>query len=426
MGGFSHTDDTNTWVIRDRTYTLHTIVLPASESSPEASISCLLDPRYIPLLPNPPPQAHKPIENPCFELRNTPHKGIGLFATRDVAAGDFVMTEHPALILSSGEFPPELYDAIGDRLPAKRRSELLAMANCRSPEECKSHVEGIVRTNGLLLELDPKGKLTGPKDFYGGVYPLINRSNHSCGPNVGLKWDLSSLTLTMYALRAIRKGEEIHKTYLEPALPREKRISHLQKNYRFTCDCPWCDIRGFVTTHAEEPESSSAVADNERPFTDAEVQQIADSDERRYLLGHWVFTHLGYKKWSTDLARKDDMVIKSHLEALELIRIEGMEGLQNLFIEEIAMCYAMLGYLDAFREWGEKVVTLSRIEDPPAAKRFEEWLVDPPKRVKKWGWRKTQRDQQPGRRRLKAGQAVEEEPPIDALGLLFPSSDSDD
>lgn len=178
MGEFSHAKDANTWSIRDRTYILHTLTLPASDLAPEASISCLLEPRYIPLLPSPLPPAHPPIHNPCFELQTTPHKGIGLFATRDIAAGELVMTEHPALILPSGEFPPELYDALGDRLLETRRAELLAMANCRPPEECKSPVEGIVRTNGLILELDPKGKLSGPKDFYGGVYPLINRANH--------------------------------------------------------------------------------------------------------------------------------------------------------------------------------------------------------------------------------------------------------
>ena len=196
----------------------------------------------------------------------------------------------------------------------------------------------------------------------------------SCGPNAAIKWDRAALTLTLYALRAIPAGVEIHKTYLDPALPRAERTAHLLKNYRFACDCPWCAIR----------------ADG-APLDPAELARVAVSDARRAALGRWILTHLRYKKWSRDLARADDVVIAGHLEALELIRLEGMEGLQNLFIEEIAMCYALLGDLDEFVRWGNMTVQLSRIEDPPVAARFEEWLVDPRKRMKQWAWRKKQR-----------------------------------
>lgn len=198
----------------------------------------------------------------------------------------------------------------------------------------------------------------------------------SCGPNVAIKWDRAALTLTLYALRAIPEGTEIHKTYLDPALPRAERTAHLLKNYRFPCDCPWCAIRTDAA-----------------PLDPAELTRVAVSDARRGALGRWIFTHLRYKKWSRDLARADDVVITEHLEALELIRLEGMEGLQNLFVEEIAMCYALLGDLDEFVRWGKMTVQLSRIEDPPVAARFEEWLVNPPKRMKQWAWRKKQRRQ---------------------------------
>jgi len=170
----------NTWVINERTYTLHTIVLPSSDPTQEdGAISCLLNPDLIPLLPNPPPQFHKPIANPCFVVKQIENKGAGQFATRDIPAGTLVMVEHPALILPSNRLPAELYDELGARLPEWRRKELLALSNCRSPEECASAVEGIVRTNALQLELDSKGKISREEgEVYGGVYPLINRGNH--------------------------------------------------------------------------------------------------------------------------------------------------------------------------------------------------------------------------------------------------------
>lgn len=175
----AQSSDTSTCVLEDRTYTLHTITLPASECSEESTISCLLDPELIPLLPNPLPYAHKPIDNPNFRVQQTALKGAGLFAARDIAAGELIMIEHPALILPTGRFPAAIYDELGNRLPEKRRAELLAMANARSEEECPSPVEGIVRTNALMLELDPRGKIPEEKrEIYGGVYPTVNRANH--------------------------------------------------------------------------------------------------------------------------------------------------------------------------------------------------------------------------------------------------------
>ena len=150
---------------------------------------------------------------------------------------------------------------------------------------------------------------------------------------------------------------------------------------------------------ASESSSSSDNNDNdvttppnENPtFSPVELGQIATSDNNRSLLVKWIFTHPGYLKWSTDLCRPDDLVITAHLEALALIDKEGLQGLQNLFTEEIAMCYAILGEEVEFRRWGQRVVQLSRVEDPPLAAKFEEWLEDPPKKFKRWAWRKKQR-----------------------------------
>jgi len=77
-----------------------------------------------------------------------------------------------------------------------------------------------------------------------------------------------------------------------------------------------------------------------------------------------------------------------------LVELEGVQSLQNLFIEEIAMAYATLGDVDEFRRWGQKLVQLSRVEDRATARKFENWLEDPQKKVKKWAWRKMQKERE--------------------------------
>ena len=409
-----------TWTSGNQTYVLHSIVLnPSTVTDRENTvISCLLNPLLISLLPDL-SIAQKSVQNISYCVLPTPLKGFGMFATRDIPAGELIAIEHPALILPAASLPEEAYNEIGLQLPDRRRAELMSMANSRTSEECPSPVEGIVRTNALALQLNfPKSMANDGTDakLYGGVYPLLNRCNHryrvffdldflaihiltsrpytsSCGPNAAIKWDLATLSASLYALRPIRSGEEILKTYIDPVLPRATRVATLLKNYRFLCDCPWCDVHH----HHYQPESSDnndavTTPSNEKPaFSPAELAQIAASDNNRALLVKWIFTHPGYLKWSTDLCRPDDLVINAHLEALALIDKEGLQGLQNLFTEEIAMCYAILGEEVEFRRWGQKVVQLSRVEDPPLAARFEEWLENPPKKFKRWAWRKKQR-----------------------------------
>jgi len=104
-----------------------------------------------------------------------------MFATRDIPAGELIAIEHPALILPAASLPEEAYNEIGLQLPYRRRTELMAMANSRTTEECPSPVEGIVRTNALALQLKfPKSMANDGLDskLYGGVYPLLNRCNH--------------------------------------------------------------------------------------------------------------------------------------------------------------------------------------------------------------------------------------------------------
>jgi len=83
------------------------------------------------------------------------------------------------------------------------------------------------------------------------------------------------------------------------------------------------------------------------------------------------------------------------------------------------MCYAILGDEAEFRRWGLRIVQLSRVEDPPLAAKFEEWLEDPPKKIKKWAWRKKQQMQRPGRKKMKSGQDLESPIIEDTFQLLF-------
>ncbi|KAJ3569477.1 hypothetical protein NP233_g5028 [Leucocoprinus birnbaumii] len=355
-------------------YKLTTIYLPShfpeGTSTPIATLlppslsSTLFSTGRLPAFATPYP------DDPSYEVLDTPTKGFGMFATRSIEAGELILNEHPVLIVPEIPLPHDspAWDDMGLSLPEKQRTEMLTMANCRPVEECPSSVEGIVRTNALILDLIPRTKKakrqpgdneTVPVQRFGGVFLKINRCNHSCGPNAAHKWDISNLSSKLYALRKIQPGEEITIFYTDVTQSRDIRRAELEKNHRFLCTCPHCS-------------PSSSVAPE---------------------LRHWLSTHPSYLKWSTDLCRADDTVTTSHRLALDLINQENAQFLQHIFLEELALCYAILGDEDEFRFWANEFIRKCGIEDPGRASELELWIENP-KRYKKWAWRQKQRDLQ--------------------------------
>lgn len=152
--------------------------------------------------------------------------------------------------------------------------------------------------------------------------------------------------------------------YTDISASREVRQVKLRRLYGFRCECTYCDLQ--------------------------DDRAVTHSDLSRARLRDWRHTNPGYLKWSIDLCRADDVVIKGHQEALELIEQEGMFGLQCLYMEEIMLCYAVLGDEALFRNWAQKLLNLCTIQDPDLAADLRQWLENP-RSMKKWSWRKKQR-----------------------------------
>ncbi|KAF6756007.1 hypothetical protein DFP72DRAFT_307035 [Ephemerocybe angulata] len=348
-------------------YVHHVIELPSpSEGEPSTKISCLLHPTLIPLLPS--PSATPMIEDPPYEVHNTLTKGFGMFAKRPISKGSLIITEHPAYILpgfASNKVSLEDFEEVWRRLPREVGKEVASMANCRTLEESPSIIDGVARTNALTIQLEfPSNfpdKSPGAK-HYGGLFLKIGRCNHSCGINAGWEWDFSTLSSTLFALRDIEAGEEITNTYVHPLQSKADRWKKLQPDYRFDCDCPWCN-------HKDEAEQAA-------------------SDRDREYIGTYVPTRPTYVKWAIDLCLPDDFVINSHLAVLPIIRKEGLHRLLPLFMEDIVRCYAELGDEENFRLWAEETVQLCRTGQKELAEEFSLMLQNPQRNCAKWGQRK--------------------------------------
>ncbi|KAJ7647805.1 hypothetical protein FB45DRAFT_733633 [Roridomyces roridus] len=353
------------WTNGSQTFVLHNApIFDNDESSTIESASVLLiDAPLVPALPptfKPPP----PGPNAClFFVADAGAKGAGMFAAQDIPAGALILVDRPIAVVPSNVSSPwkrEAFDALIPRISQPSRDTVLALANCKPVEECPV-IEGIAYTNAFGIQLSTPPD-TAPQE-YGGIFPNVSRANHRCGLNTAIKWDLASFSVSMFSLRPVRAGEEIHNQYIDVLAPRHVRRAQLAR-YDFDCMCPHCDL----------------------PDDDA----VARSDAARAELRDWHQLHPRFLPWSMDMCRSDDAVIVSSLRALDLIEQEGLYGMQVPFMEDIALSYAVLGDEQRFGEWAQKVVDLCAGQDPERAQKFASWIANPQK-YSRWGWRAKQR-----------------------------------
>jgi hypothetical protein len=147
--------------------------------------SMLLDESVLRLLstkPFGPP--HRSYPSP-FEISMTTVKGLGMFATRDIAAKEIIYSENPTvvvypfIILSFDMTKSELYRALFDRLDPPVRDQLLALKNCEPSTACNVE-EGIVRSNGFAITLPVPATDHALESLHSGVFLDISRCNHRC------------------------------------------------------------------------------------------------------------------------------------------------------------------------------------------------------------------------------------------------------
>ncbi|KAF4612720.1 hypothetical protein D9613_011817 [Agrocybe pediades] len=209
----------------------------------------------------------KPSGPPAYEVRSTPDMGMGVFATRDIAAGELILAERPLLVAprdigmmvdpsklmlrekySPDEFKQitmmeceKLLEFVVHRyMEPEHREAFLALANSHQ-EDGSGPLLGIIRTNGYGIE----GLFDGPKvnewesNTYGAIVKVGSRINHSCRPNINHKFDLDAFCLSFFAERDIPSGKQLSYSYCYMGQSAADRQAELAP-YGFSCTCPSC------------------------------------------------------------------------------------------------------------------------------------------------------------------------------------------
>lgn len=158
-------------------------------------------------------------------------KGLGAVATRDIAVGELVLAERPAIACQSdGESWREDLRREFDSLPPGLQEQVMDLhdACVFAPDKT---LEGIVLSNAV-------GR--GGSSFDVALLLQVSRFNHSCTPNCEPSWNEDAFEAQVFASLPVRAGEELCSYYVEVRGPRTERKKMLWDRFRFDCGCPAC------------------------------------------------------------------------------------------------------------------------------------------------------------------------------------------
>ncbi|TID18845.1 SET domain containing protein [Venturia nashicola] len=191
-----------------------------------------------------------------FEVRDTPNKGLGAFATVDIPRGTRLLLEEPLLVAISFSDSESLTEATfkayqAMSLPRREAYDHLYYTP-RLYDIYLAHVQQ--SSTGLseaMMDCVARVAATRALNSYGdAVYELASRFNHSCTPNCNQ--DEAALgMIAIYSVCDIKAGEQLTVSYTGSDQPHEERQRHLD-HYGFVCDCSACNLNTAQGRLSEE------------------------------------------------------------------------------------------------------------------------------------------------------------------------------
>ena len=134
-----------------------------------------------------------------YEVKAAPGKGLGLFATRDIAPGELILAERPLFTALDYKSGPETLSKLSAETKAQFR-QLASGDEGSSASNGDSHGTSASASGSApgpdQQDADAFKRLAVRLTFSGtegneklGVFPTISRVNHSCAPNACVAWN---------------------------------------------------------------------------------------------------------------------------------------------------------------------------------------------------------------------------------------------
>ncbi|KAF2753366.1 SET domain-containing protein [Pseudovirgaria hyperparasitica] len=177
--------------------------------------------------------------NAAFEIRESPGKGFGAFATKKIAARSCILRERPLFVIV---MPWEVVgnDNVVDAYRSLGPQEQQIFQAMIAYETEKNGSEFRFPEYATML----RNKFSQPP-CYEAMCVISSRLNHACLPNAACPIDEEAdsgenISVAMFALRDIAEGEEITFNYNEDWAYMSTHIRRAAMRWAFECSCPVC------------------------------------------------------------------------------------------------------------------------------------------------------------------------------------------
>jgi hypothetical protein len=240
-------------------------------------------------------------EAAAFEARSTAHSGIGLFAVRDICAGERLPCEAPLARWSVAAQASE----------DERRASFEAMLATLTPETIAAIMElsqstthgtqknllGTWQTNGLPINYDNgqprQGQQVGERTREAAVFANVCRLNHACAPNCHHEWNERLGRETVHTVRNVRAGEELTICYLPPrGLEQQARRHRLMANFGFMCTCRLCELRGEALQRSDTRQRAIGELSRDADISMGVEAMLKRQEVRRRLMDKEELPHI--------------------------------------------------------------------------------------------------------------------------------------
>lgn len=166
-----------------------------------------------------------------FAIQNSPGKGQGIFASRDIVKGARILADTPFLAVTKPYNAAKVL-AEFELMPfAHRRQYMRLHCPDRSADIHVTDVMSIFEANCFNV------------GHSAAVFLTATRFNHSCLPNTYYSWSETRGEIVLHAMIDVARGEEMTICYGDPFSTRLQRQCEL-RNYNFRCTCPACRSDG--------------------------------------------------------------------------------------------------------------------------------------------------------------------------------------
>ena len=203
-------------------------------------------------------KSHKP-SCPPFIIRESPGKGRGLFATRNIKEGQLILEEYPLLTISDGKSLHEFTAIYYPNIEEDTKAKILKL---HDPAENLKNLDNDI-VEKLASKTDESSKIY--RIFIGNSFPIcgeewydttefglynnISLINHACVPNATKSWVMGDFKRQQVkAMKTIEKDEEILVNYQCGSEvdfgSREFRMQELLGLNGILCSCSECSLEG--------------------------------------------------------------------------------------------------------------------------------------------------------------------------------------